>query len=167
MWRFFIRVKQSAGRSPNNTYFYFKKNLEYIYGNSWTKSIENQIVADVYFPPNFGETMVEMEEENQSLKWQNLCPSTTYTALLFAHHQLKDISATFLWYIQCAHFKMADIGAKRSYDYGGEIVDAPGSGQLVAAKRQKNEIEIYNEQQQSLLSVVCIYFDWCDNYIYS
>ena len=52
---------------------------------------------------------------------------------------------------------MADqIGGKRRYDFGGEIIDAPGAGQLVVAKKSKNEVEIFNDQQKSLLSVVCM-----------
>jgi len=58
---------------------------------------------------------------------------------------------------------MADIeviGGKRRYDFGGTVTDAPGGGQLVAAKRSKNEVELYNDQQKSLLSVVsfCYFF---------
>ena len=52
---------------------------------------------------------------------------------------------------------MADlIGGKRRYDFGGEVIDAPGGGQLVIAKKSKNEVELYNDQQKSLLSVVCV-----------
>ena len=52
---------------------------------------------------------------------------------------------------------MADqIGGKRKYDFSGEVMDAPGGGQLVVAKKTKNEVEIFNDQQKSLLSVVCI-----------
>ena len=52
---------------------------------------------------------------------------------------------------------MADLeatGGKRRYDFGGTVADAPGAGQLVASKRSKNEVELYNDQQKSLLSVV-------------
>ncbi|XP_066910981.1 U5 small nuclear ribonucleoprotein 40 kDa protein-like [Clytia hemisphaerica] len=45
------------------------------------------------------------------------------------------------------------LGGKRRYDFGGEIVDGPGNGQLVAAKKSRNEVELYNDQQKSLLSV--------------
>ena len=48
-----------------------------------------------------------------------------------------------------------EFGTKRRYDFGGEILEAIGGGQLVPSKRQKNEIvEVLNQQQQSLVSVV-------------
>ena len=50
------------------------------------------------------------------------------------------------------------MAAKRRYDFGGpEIIDAPGSGQLVAVKKPRNDVEIYNDQQKSLLSVVSLF----------
>ncbi|XP_057309670.1 U5 small nuclear ribonucleoprotein 40 kDa protein-like [Hydractinia symbiolongicarpus] len=50
---------------------------------------------------------------------------------------------------------MADFGSgtKRRYDFGGDILEATGGGQLVPVKKQKNEIEVLNEQQKSLAAV--------------
>lgn len=55
--------------------------------------------------------------------------------------------------------KMADFGSgtKRRYDFGGDILEATGGGQLVPVKKQKNEIEVLNEQQKSLAAVVILF----------
>jgi len=49
---------------------------------------------------------------------------------------------------------MAEVaGVKRRYDFGGDILQSAGAGQLVEVKRQKNEVQVLNEQQQALLQV--------------
>ena len=48
-------------------------------------------------------------------------------------------------------------GIKRRYGFGTEILEASNDGQLVPAKKQKNDsLALMNDQQLSLASVVCI-----------
>ena len=49
----------------------------------------------------------------------------------------------------------AETGTKRRYDFGGEMLEVTGSGQLVpVTKKHKDEVALLSDQQASLTSLV-------------